>query len=104
VHEMSAAVSGQIVTADGDYDHRRLTTIYTDHDLPEHDASGQPATLRRSSVDRQCENKAPEALLMETRRTREFDGQLTAFVLSGDEGLGALQVGMLHARVSVLTC
>jgi hypothetical protein len=38
VHEMAAAVSGQLVTEDGEYDHRRLTTITTDHDLPEHDA------------------------------------------------------------------
>jgi len=97
VHEMAAAVNGQIVTEDGDYDHRRLTTIYSDHDLPEHYASGQPATLHRSSLQRQCDSKAPEGLLIETRRTQEFDGRLTAFVLSGGGSLGALQVGMLHA-------
>jgi NTE family protein len=76
-------------------------TIYTDHDLPEHDASGQPATLHRSSVERQCESKAPEAPLLKTKRTQEFDGQLTAFVLSGGGSLGALQVGMLHALLEV---
>jgi hypothetical protein len=61
VREMAAGVSGQIVIDDGYYDHRRLTTIYTDHDLPEHDGSGQPVTLHRSSLERQCEFKAPEA-------------------------------------------
>jgi hypothetical protein len=38
MYEMAAA--GE----DDDYDHRRLTTIYSDHDLPEHDGSDQPAT------------------------------------------------------------
>jgi hypothetical protein len=47
VHELAGAVNGQIVTEDGDYDHCRLTTIYTDHDLPEHDASG---SLRHFTV------------------------------------------------------
>jgi hypothetical protein len=47
VHERAAAANGESVTEDGDYDHRRLTTIYTDHDLPEHDASDQCATLHR---------------------------------------------------------
>jgi hypothetical protein len=42
VHEIAVAVNGQIITEDGDYDHRRLTTIYTDNDLPEPDASSQP--------------------------------------------------------------
>jgi hypothetical protein len=69
VHEMAAAVNGQIVTEDGEYDHRRLTTIYTDHDLPEHDAPSQPAALHRSSVERQCESKAPEVPLIETPRS-----------------------------------
>src|ERR1700677_2863200 len=66
VHEMAPAVNGQTVTEDGDYDHRRLTTIYTDHDAPDHDASGQPATLHRSSGERQCDSKAPEEPLIET--------------------------------------
>jgi hypothetical protein len=70
VHEMSAAVNGQIVTDDGDYDHRRLTTIYTDHDLPEHDASGQPAPLRApcplpksTTLEHRCSGgRAPSAV------------------------------------------
>jgi hypothetical protein len=69
VHEKAAAVNGEIVTEDGDYDHRRLSTIYTDHDLPEHDASNQPAALHRSPLERQCESKAPEVPLIETPRS-----------------------------------
>jgi predicted acylesterase/phospholipase RssA len=37
------------------------------------------------------------SIRMKTGRSREIDGQLTAFVLSGGGSLGALQVGMLHA-------
>ena len=67
------------LTQNESHDHLRLTTILTDHDIPEHDA--QYPLLVESSF----------------RGVTRQDRQLTAFVLSGGGSLGAVQVGMLRA-------
>jgi NTE family protein len=86
-----------IVTEHSIYDHRRLTTIYTDHDVPEHGATLQPPTLQTSPVETEHDTRTPEVAAIMTKRLHEFDGPLTAFVLSGGGSLGAIQVGMLRA-------
>ena len=58
--ELEESGNPAIATEHNIYDHRRLTTIYADHDLSEHGALGQPATLHRSSVGTSMETSTTD--------------------------------------------
>jgi NTE family protein len=85
------------------YDHRRLTTLLVDHDIPEHYAAPQSPPPGRTAINPRRENSRDERVSLpaltsaSVPRQGAADGPLTAFVLSGGGSLGAVQVGMLRA-------